>query len=53
MPRIGKAAMNGAGRLAATLKSAGVDTVFGPVYFGYGRSDDNVDSLYFALGQAF
>lgn len=37
----------------AGLVWAGVDTVFGPVYVGYGRSDDNEDSLYFALGQPF
>ena len=37
----------------AGLVWAGVDTVFGPVYIGYGRSEDNIDSLYLALGQAF
>ncbi len=37
----------------AGLVWAGVDTVFGPVTVGYGRSDSNVDSLYLALGQVF
>ncbi len=31
----------------------GLDTVAGPVYFGYGRAEDNVDSWYFFLGKSF
>jgi len=37
----------------AGLVWAGLDSVFGPIYIGYGRTDGNQDSFYFALGQAF
>jgi NTE family protein len=32
---------------------AGLDTVFGPLYLGYGRADGSEDSFYLFLGQSF
>jgi len=31
----------------------GLDTLVGPVYLGYGRAENNVDSLYLFLGKTF
>ncbi len=45
------------GNSEATQKSAslfaGADTPLGPVYLGYGRSDEGNNSLYFVLGRIF
>lgn len=37
----------------AGLLWTGVDTVFGPIYAGYGRTDDAQDSFYLAVGFPF
>lgn len=31
----------------------GADTIIGPLYLGYGRTDDGYDTFYFSLGSAF
>ena len=35
------------------LLFAGADTVFGPLYLGYGRTDGGNDAFYLFLGQSF
>jgi NTE family protein len=35
------------------LGGIGADSVLGPLYLGYGRTDDGYDSIYFSLGTVF
>ncbi|MBL8351819.1 MAG: patatin-like phospholipase family protein [Burkholderiaceae bacterium] len=44
---------NPTSRLNSAALYLGIDTLIGPVYFGYGRAQDRSQSLYFFLGNTF
>ena len=44
---------NPSSRLNSAALFLGIDTLIGPVYFGYGRAEDRTQSFYFFLGNLF